>query len=404
MNASKKRYLRFCGIDVGKDKHVAAVVHAEGHFLVNTQSFPHSRTGFQLLFDRLKGLGRPADTLVGLEATGPYWYSLHEFLAGHGYAVIVLNPIQTAREGKKAIRKCKTDKRDARSIAVLLKNGTRPPTLIPDDQAMTCRQLTRTRYALVQKMTRAKLQLWARLHPVWPEYEPLFADPFGATGRTLLARYPVPADIRQADPVELANLIRSASRGKYGPDRLEKIRKAAEVSIGITQGLDGFRTAIRSGLDELVALRNLRDALDEQILPYAEDIPNCLLTLPGISPLQAVSLYGELHPIANFKRPEMIVAFAGFDTTVFQTGNYDAPHRSISKRGSPYLRRTIWFMAARAVQSEGDLRTFYLRKRNQGLHHLAAVTATALRLCHVIWRILTDQRDYRPEGRPNKSS
>jgi len=404
MSPSKKRYLHFCGIDVGKDKHVAAVVDIEGNFLVHTQAIPHSRPGFERLRDRLNGLGRPADTLVGLEATGHYWQSLHEFLTAHGYAVVVLNPIQTAREGKKAIRKCKTDKRDARSIAVLIKNGTRPPTLIPDDLAMTCRQLTRTRHALVRKMTRAKLQLWAKLHPVWPEYEPLFSDPFGTTGRTLLARYPVPADVRRAEPAELMELIRSASRGKYGPDRREKIRHAAETSIGVTKGLDGFRAAIRSGLDELAALRKLRDALDERILPYAGEVPSCLLTLPGISPRLAVSLYGELHPVTHFKTPETIVAFAGFDTSVFQTGNYEAPHRTISKRGSPYLRQTIWRMAARAVQSEGDPRTFYLRKRKQGLHHLAAVTATALRLCHVIWRIWTDRRDYRPEGRPEKTS
>jgi len=404
MKASGKRYLRFCGIDVGKDHHVAAVVHPEGHFLVRSQSFPHSRPGFTRLLDTLRRLGRPSDILVGLEATGPYWYSLHEFLTAHGYALVVLNPIQTAREGKKAIRKCKTDKRDARSIAVLIKNGTRPPTLIPDDLAMTCRQLSRTRYALTQKITRVKLQLWARLHPVWPEYEPIFADPFGATGRALLGRYPTPADLRQADPAELTALIRSASRGKYGPNRLETIRRAAEASIGVTKGLEGFRTTIRSGLDELAVLRNLRDALDEQIRPYVDRLPTYLLTLPGISPPRAVSLYGELHPVTNFKTPERVVAFAGFDTTVFQTGNYLAPHRAISKRGSPYLRRTLWLMAARAVQSEGDLRTFYLRKRKQGLHHLAAVTATALRLCHVIWRILTDERDYRPQGRPETTS
>jgi transposase len=108
-----------------------------------------------------------------------------------------------------------------------------------------------------------------------------------------------------------------------------------------------------------------------------------------------------LHPISHFKSPEQLVAFAGLDTIVFQTGNYDNKlQRKITKRGCPFLRRTLWQMAFQASQHEGDLRQFYLRRRKYGQHHLAAVTATALRLCHIVWRIMTDERPYLPDGRP----
>ena len=132
----------------------------------------------------------------------------------------------------------------------------------------------------------------------------------------------------------------------------------------------------------------------------AAKLPAHVLTLPGIAPIRAVSLYGETDPITTFKGPEQLVAFAGLDLTLFQTGQYEAPRRKISKRGSPHLRRTLWTMATMAIRSKGDLRRFYQRKRKRGLHHLSAVTVTAIKVTRAAWRVCTDQRDYLPKAPP----
>ena len=99
-----------------------------------------------------------------------------------------------------------------------------------------------------------------------------------------------------------------------------------------------------------------------------------------------------------------LVAFAGLDLTLFQTGQYLAPRRKISKRGSPHLRRTLWTMAAMAIRAKGELRRFYQKKRKRGLHHLSAVTATAIKVTRAVWRVCIDQRDYVPAGRPDRHS
>ena len=125
-------------------------------------------------------------------------------------------------------------------------------------------------------------------------------------------------------------------------------------------------------------------------------MPAYIQTLPGADPRSAVSLFGETDPITTFTRPSQLVAFAGLDLTVYQTGQYTAPRRRITKRGSPVLRHTLWQMAHRACYQEGDLRDYWMRRRGDGLSHRSAVTATAIKLCHVAWRILTDRRDYRP--------
>ncbi len=394
---STKRCTCFCGIDIAKQRHVAQIIDRDGQCLARAQSFNNDADGYQSIRARLKDAGGPTKILVGMEATGHYWYSLRDFLVEQGYEVAVLNPIQTAQQAKKGIRKSKTDKIDAGHIATLIKNGEHRPALVPGELAMACRHLTRLRYAMTRQGARIKQQLWARLHPVWPEYESLFATPFCATGRKLLTTAPTPQDVLAMDQQELAELIRKTSRGKYGPAQAQKVRQAAERSVGTQRGLEGARISIRSLLTQLQALRPIRKQLDDEIAALADRVPAYIHTLPGADARSAVSLFGETDPITTFTTPSQLVAFAGLDLTVHQTGQYNAPRRRISKRGSPVLRHTLWQMAHRACYQEGDLRHYWLRRRGQGLSHRSAVTATALKLCHVAWRILTDRRDYQPQ-------
>ena len=403
MRRSSKRYCRFCGIDVAKDKHVACILDADGRLVAAKQSFSNDAVGYDRTIRRLRQAGQRSQILIAMEATGHYWYSLHDFLQRHGYHVVVVNPIQTAQQAKKGIRKRKTDKIDARHIATLIKNGEHRPTIIPGEPAMTCRQLTRLRYSMVRQRARIKQWIHSRLHPVWPEFESSFADPLSITARALLRAAPTPEDLMAMTLDQLAQLLRRASRGRLGAERAQRIRTATETSIGMRRGLDGTRIAIGTLLDQLDALQPVEQKLQEQIERLAAQLPTYLLTLPGANALRAVSLFGETDPIESFPSPDQLVAFTGLDIDVFQTGQYTAPQRHVTKRGSPFLRRALWAMAAIAVRTEGELRTYYLRRKRHGLHHLAAVTATAIKLTRITWRILTDRRDYIPDGRSIQS-
>lgn len=394
---NRRKYSRFCGIDIGKNKHVACVIDRDGKRVVRSQSFANDAEGYQRILDRLKEVGGPSKVAIAVEATGHYWYSLHDFLIRHRYEVAVLNPIQTAKQVTKGIRKSKTDRIDAHHIAVLIKNGEQRPALIPGELGMTCRQLTRLHHTMVNQQSRIKRVLWARLHPVWPEYEPLFATPFCKTGRTLLNTAPTPQDVLALPREDLHDLIRKTSRGKYSAAQAQKVRQAAENSVGTRRGLLGARTAIRLLLAQLDALKPIREQLKGEIETLAQRLPDYLATLPGASPISIVSLFGETDPIEAFASPSQLIAFAGLDLVVSQSGEYQAPRRRISKRGSPFLRHTLWAMAHRACYQEGDLRDYWLRRKAKGLSHLESVTAVAIKLCPVVWRIMTDRRNYLPQ-------
>ena len=397
MTSTTRKYSRFCGIDVAKNKHVACVIDLDGKLIVRSQSFTNDAEGYQSILDRLKEVGGPAKVTIAMEATGHYWYSLHDFLARHRYPVAVLNPIQTAKQVTKGIRKTQTDRIDAHHIAVLLKNGEQRPALIPGELGMTCRQLTRLHHTMVHQASRIKQLLWSKLHPVWPEYEDLFATPFCMTGQKLLNTAPTPQDVLALSPEDLIDLVRKTSRGKYGAVQAEKIHRAAENSVGMRRGIAAARTSIRFLLAQLDALKPIREQLEGEIETLAGRLPDYLATLPGASPLSIVSLFGETDPFEAFTSPAKLIAFAGLDLVVSQSGEYQAPCRHISKRGSPFLRHTLWAMAHRACYQEGDLREYWLRRKGQGLKHLAAVTAVAIKLCPVVWRIMTDRRNYLPQ-------
>jgi transposase len=402
MKASKQ-YLRFCGIDMAKQKHVACIIDRDGKTLLKSKSIRNNAEGFQQILNCLKQTTRAKSVLVGMEATGHYWYSLHDFLTRNGYDVAVLNPIQTALQAKQAIRKCKTDKYDAFHIANLLRTGQYKAAVVPDELAMTCRQLTRIRYRIVRQISVTKQLIHSRLHPAWPEYDDFFSNTFGTTSMKLLKAVSTPKEFMDSDFDDISEVIRKASRGRFGPVHAQSILQSTKTSIGMQRGQYGISTAIKILLEQIEALEPVRKNLDGEIEKLAAQMPQYMFTLPGATDLTIVSLYGEIGPIEVFEKPSQLVAFAGLDPKVFQTGQYDAPKRQVSKRGSPYLRRTVWLMAHRAVSREGDLRDFWLRKRRQNKHHLVAVTAAANKLCHIIWRIMTDRRDYIPKDYNPKS-
>jgi transposase len=407
-----QRNALFCGIDIGKTRHVARIIDADGETIMRPLSFTNDSTRFALLRQRLDETRRGKPLLIGMEATGHYWYALHEYLTApppaapgqQGHAVVVLNPLQTAEQSRKQIRKAKTDKRDARTIAMLMKNGEFRRTVIPGELATTCRQLTRLWFALGCQRKRVKQLIGSTLEWLWPEFEAHFSDPLCATAQAVLRLAPSPRGLLRVELPALTKLIEKTSRRKLGEDLARRLLESARTSVGMRRGEEGAVEAVATLLLQLDASDPVRQRLREKIEALGATLPAYLLTLPGVGPISAVSLFAETDPISTFSGADQLVAFAGLDPAVFQSGQYDAPRRCISKRGSPHLRRTLWLMAMATVMQPGPLQDYYKRRRAAGLHHISAVTALALKLCRITWRVMTDQRDYSPEPPTSKAA
>ncbi|MFA5866155.1 MAG: IS110 family transposase [Phycisphaerae bacterium] len=344
------------GLDVHKYLHVTCIM--DRHDTIRARlTFPNTRPGLEQLLAAMRKLGRKSSFLIGMEASGPYWFSLYEHLKQETFRVVTINPLQTRKRSKEDIRVAKTDRLDARRIAQILLHGENRPTLVPSPKAMTLRQLLRTRHALVQKKGDLKRLLLAQLHPVWPEYETLFCNPFIATSRQIL--------------------------------------ESARNAFTCTALLDAAEQTIPQLIRQIDTMDQERATLEETILTYADKLPTWL-DLPGLGPLMALTIWAETDPIKTFNRPRKLVAFAGLDLTIGKSGQGPYAKRKLSKRGSPYLRYAL-YMAAESVRKHApDIMKYYDRLRNEGFHHIAATCCVARKLCYVLWRLAQDNRKYKP--------
>ena len=387
----------YLGIDIGKKKHVASML-AEGAKkpLFKAFSFANTAEGAGQLVAKISEFSQDAhEVSIGMEATGHYWLALYSFLHGKGYAIHVINPIQTDgwRKGVE-IRKRKTDDIDSVLIADLIRYGDFTETLLADEDIQSLRTLTRFRSYLVDSISDLKRKVICVLDQVFPEYETLFSDTFGATSKELLIQYSSPADLENLSVDALTEFLEKASRSKCGEAKAQRLLDAAKHSFGVTHCRDTFSFQLRALLEQMRFIEKQVSDTEAEIAAIMEKLNSPITTIPGIGPVLGAVILGEIGDIHRFESPSKLVAYAGIDATVAQSGEFEASHNRMSKRGSPYLRRALFVASNVAVRFDPDLGAFYQRKLAEGKHHSTCLGAVSRKLCYIIHAILTDNRPY----------
>jgi len=382
----------FCGIDVAKRKHVAFVLDNDGQTVQPAFPVANTQAGFAHLLAHLVALSGPVT--VGLEATGHYWLALYETLTAQGYDVVVLNPLQVHAYRRSGVRKCKTDSSDAFWVADFLRIGHRPPTDRHTPLMLQLRELTRFRHHLSELIGDGKRKVLSILDRVFPEYETLFSDVFLRSSRRLLAEAVTAQEFTDFALEELTQLLRTASHGRFGREKAEALQQLACRSVGVRFLTDAVHMEVRCLLEQLALLETQRQQVEEAVARLMAQIPQHLTTIPGIGPVTAAAMLAEIRDVQRFESVEKLVAYAGIDATVYQTGQFTAEHAHMSKRGSAYLRHALWQAANAAIQHDAELQAFYQRKRAEGKAHGTAIGAVCRKLLARIYVILKEGRPY----------
>jgi transposase len=384
----------YVGIDIGKRAHEATLLDENGQQQGKSLRFANTREGAAQLFAHLNAGEQPA--ICGMEATGHYWLALYEYLRQAGLDVVVVNPLQTSAYRTTFLRKTKTDRRDSWVIADLIRIGRARATIPPDQLTLQIRELSRFRFSLIDQIADLKRKALSILDRVFPEYETLFTDVFRKGSRALLARAATAEEIAAFDLGELTGVLRTASQGQFREEKARQIKEAAENSLGVSFLADAVRVELRCLLDHLAFLEEQVAEVDAHVAGLVQQTPagSHLLSIPGVGPALAAAILGEVGEIRRFETPEKLVAFAGLDPSIHQSGQFSGTHAAISKRGSPYLRRAIWLAALPARQRNPDLQEIYERKISQGKCYPQAMAAVAHRLLNRIYIVLKEQRPY----------
>lgn len=385
------------GIDIGKNHHEASIVSPEGKQIGRSLRFATTHKGADSLMSFIfKNIGN-SPCVFGMEATGHYWYPIYSFLKAKGYTIYVINPIQSDSLRKMYIRQTKNDSIDSFLIAEVIRFGQFGTTSMADENILAMRQLCRYRDSVISSRTEIKLRIGTIMEQIFPEYEKQFSSLWLSTSMGILEKYLTPENIENAPIDELFEIIKDKSHNRLTKAKAISIKEAAADTFGIKIAQDAFSFQLKQLIDRMNFLDKQIEALDIEIMKYYEQFDCYLHTIPGIGIIGAATILAEIGDISRFKNSSSLIAFAGIDPTVRQSGEFNSTHNHMSKRGSPYLRHAIFLAATTCSFHNSPLNAYYKKKRDQGKHHLTATGAVARKLTTVIYAVLRDSKPYEPK-------
>lgn len=378
----------FVGIDVAKNSHFASAVNSDGEVIFKPFSFPNSDKGFNLLLSKLD-LNNIDQYLIGLESTGHYSDLIVSFLYSKGFKIGIINPIQTDSLRNSNIRKTKNDKIDTFLISQCLMLGKYSLFKQYDFDIIQLKTLCRFRFDIVQSRTRLKTQLTGCVDLIFPELYYFFnGNLHSNSAHAILMKFTSPSTIAKTRINTLSNTLSKASRGRFSYNKAVELKDLAKSSIAI----DNPSMCI-----QIKYLIKQIDLLDQQISSIDSDIKNIMdnlntniLTIPGISYNLGSIILSEIGDISRFSNPKKLLAYAGLDPSVKQSGNFNATNTRISKRGSKHLRYAIHTAASIIIFNNDTFYNYYSTKRAEGKAYRNAIGHVSNKLVRVIFKILTE--------------
>ena len=381
------------GIDIGKFTHEVTILDTNGSIIKKAFKITNNHVGANKLMKYIKTLDSQ-DIIFGLEATGHYWLTLYCFLKKKGFTVNVINPIQSDSLRNLYIRQTKNDSKDSFIIAEVIRFGRFTTTNLSDENIFSLRQLCRYRKYLVDNISDLKRKTLCVLDMIFPEYPKLFSDVWGESSKAILSKYPSPEELLSLDIGIIINELHNASRGQLGYAKAEKIIESATSSFGINYSADILSFQIKHMMGIILETEKQLKILEEKIEELYNSLDCTLTSIPGIGITLATIIVSEIGDISRFKDAPSLVAFAGIDPTVKQSGTYNYNNNKMSKRGSPYLRRTLWTAAKCSYLYDPQLNAYYNKKCEEGKHHNTAIGAVCHKLTHIIYAIMRDNKQY----------
>ena len=390
----------YVGIDVAKSKHDCYIIDSDGVIHTDNLRISNDRKGFdELLGTILKALDGDSihNTKVGLEHTGHYSINIKRFLESQGFVVTSYNPLETnAFRKASTLRKTKTDKCDAKTIATMLFSDDSVPTLNPSYQIQQLKSLTRHRFRLIGYRSKLKLSFTRIIDVVFPEFPDFVWSVNQKSSHELLLELPTPDAIAGCHLTRLTNLIRKGSHGKYGREKALALRELAASSIGLSD--DAYAFELQQTIRMIQSVQSEIDVLDKKIKSIVDELDTPLLSIPGISYTLAAIILAEIGDINNFSSPSKLQAFAGLDPSTYQSGKYTASYSTMVKRGSTYLRWAM-FQAARLVaMRDKTFKDYLAKKRSEGKHFNVAISHVSKKLLRTIFYMLKHNESFVPQS------
>ena len=374
------------GIDVSMGKSTIAIISTDGEVISEPFEIEHTKSGFNLVLEKIKDIPKDNVKFV-MESTGNYCKSLLKIIIDNGYFVTVENPLTIKKYCDINIRKVKTDKKDALKIACY--GSERWHKLIrytPSDEIYSeLRFLSRQYDEQMSLKVMKKIHLSGLIEVTFPGLKKIFnGDSVYMLMLDVYKKYYHPS------------LVLSKSKSSFIKD-VEKISKKTGHRIGTRVAEEMYSLANEcipsSPCNEstqlavsncVLLLQNLEEITNNIIakmdelarkLPEFETVSN----MTGVGNKIRARLIAEIGDVRRFKNSNCLIAYAGIDVPPFQSGQFVATNRRITKRGNKHLRKVGYetMKSLKTVKPTKDnaVYLFILKKENEGKGSITAKIA-----------------------------
>ncbi|MGB9881039.1 MAG: IS110 family transposase [Anaerolineae bacterium] len=401
----------FAGIDVSALSCQLVCLDEQGQQLAPARSFTNDLEGASALVQALDSLARKFDVQalhIGLEATSVYGVHLREFLfealelKPYSPQLYEINPIMVAGF-KKAFgaKRPKTDALDAYVIAERVRFGHLTPYSRQATVTEPLRQLTRLRLHLVEMITEEQNRALNLLFLKFSNYQKdkPFSDTFGKTSLAVLGEF-TPDELAEMPLAELAEFIQSHGKRRLAsPEEMASaLKQAARRAYRLNpKMLEVCEVALSLTLQNIEHLKRQLKQLDKVICRELEAIPQTLTTVKGLGPVSAAGIIAEIGDIRRFKDQAALAQYAGLTWTRYQSGNFDAEERRLTKTGNRYLRYYLVQAANSLRVHNEEYKAYYQAKyREVSKHqHKRALVLTARKLVRLVFALLSKGQIYK---------
>ena len=383
------------GIDIGKNQHTFSVISKEtGEILLKPSVFDNNQNGFLLLIEKLSAYNK-SNLLIGMEDTGHYHFALLKYLLDRRYTVALINPLTRKIQGGIT----KNDPLDSLTICdVISSNQRKKPyrvTTVNRFDLYEQKQLTRHHHNLKEELNIYKNRLQKCIDIVFPEFNSLFNSKYGVVYMNVLKAFSSADAVANADIRSIRKCFEYKGRGCRISLTAEQLKMTAKASIGIPSAAEEIQ--IRHLVSQIELLEEQLSEIDKRIEEFSVQNNSTILSIPGISHFSGTSILAELGDICNYQKASQIIKFAGVAPYHYESSQFTAQHTAITKKGSRYLRKTLYQIIVPVIFNNEVFHAYYNKKLAEGKGHRCAQGHCIRKLLRVIYHLLTTGQQFSPE-------
>jgi transposase len=385
-------------VDIGMDMNRGYCTTPDGRD-IKPFKFDNTREGMDKLWGMVmasKNRFECEEIIIGYESTGPYGEPMVHYLMKKPVMLVQVNPMHTKRVKEISDNSpLKTDDKDPRVIADIIKLGRTLSIVIPEGDAAYLRRLNNSRERHVREHTALLNQLQQLVFLLFPEFKKVFKNIKCMTPLYLLKNYPTPKAISVLDKHTLGEEMRKKSRGKFKEQHAERLISFARNTVGIKEGVLGISMDIQHILMQLEMLHTLIAEIEsemEMALGRISYSPK-LLSIKGLGIVSVAGIIGEVGDFKKFQTRAEIMKLAGLDLYEISSGKWKG-RRKISKRGRSLLRKILYYAAIQTIRNNGILHDYYTRLTDRGMKRMMALVAVSRKLLGIIYAIVRDDSEY----------